>query len=76
MTIQELEIQLLSLDATQKRRIIQLLTQSIHSPTPSIPPSTMMTLGMFPGPNPSTEADFTIAEFHGDPDDDLNWTEN
>ena len=75
MTIQELETQLLSLDATQKRRIIQLLTQSIHSPTPPSPPS-IMTLGMFRGPNQSVEGDFTIAEFHGDPDDDLNWTKN
>jgi hypothetical protein len=31
--------------------------------------------GMFKGPRGSTEEDFKEAEFHGDPDDGLDWTE-
>jgi hypothetical protein len=38
---------------------------------PDVP--AMMTLGMFKGDHPSTEADFASAEFHGDADDHLDW---
>jgi len=31
--------------------------------------------GMFKGPKESTEEDFKEAEFHGDPDDGLDWSE-
>lgn len=34
----------------------------------------MMRLGMFAGPVQSTEEDFKLAEFHGDPDDGLDWS--
>jgi hypothetical protein len=34
----------------------------------------MMRLGMFSGPIQSTEEDFKAAEFHGDPDDGLDWS--
>ncbi len=30
--------------------------------------------GMFAGPMETTEADFRLAEFHGDPDDGLDWS--
>ncbi|NES99237.1 MAG: hypothetical protein F6K62_05475 [Sphaerospermopsis sp. SIO1G2] len=33
----------------------------------------VMQFGMFSGNNQSTEADFEIAEFHGDREDSLNW---
>ncbi len=36
-------------------------------------PSKMITLGMFRGDRQSTEADFAIAEFHGDAEDGLDW---
>ncbi len=42
----------------------------------SAPPITkgqMMYKGMFAGPIETTEEDFKIAEFHGDPDDGLDW---
>jgi hypothetical protein len=42
---------------------------------PSPPqPAKMITLGMFKGDRPSTEADFKIAEFHGDAEDGLDWS--
>ncbi|MBD2448043.1 hypothetical protein H6G76_12870 [Nostoc sp. FACHB-152] len=34
----------------------------------------IMQFGMFSGNQQSTEADFQIAEFHGDGDDSLNWS--
>ncbi|MBD2691273.1 hypothetical protein [Anabaena catenula] len=34
----------------------------------------MMKFGMFSGNNQSTEADFEIAEFHGDSEDSLDWS--
>ena len=33
----------------------------------------MITFGMFAGPIETTDEDFRMAEFHGDPDDELNW---
>lgn len=33
----------------------------------------MMQFGMFSGNQQSTEADFEIAEFHGDSEDGLDW---
>ena len=75
MTIQELEQQLLSLDIAEQLRIIQLLSQNIsQTPQASVPDHTsMITFGMFSGQNQSTEADFELAQFHGDSDDGLNW---
>jgi hypothetical protein len=34
----------------------------------------IMQFGMFSGNQPSTEADFEIAEFHGDSEDSLDWS--
>lgn len=34
----------------------------------------MIRFGMFAGPIETTEEDFKRAEFHGDPDDGLDWT--
>lgn len=36
-------------------------------------PSVPIRFGMFSGPVETTEEDFRIAEFHGDPDDGLDW---
>jgi hypothetical protein len=41
---------------------------------PKPKPSKMITLGMFKGDRYSTEEDFTIAEFHGDAEDGLDWS--
>jgi hypothetical protein len=38
-------------------------------------PSGRAYFGMFAGPKQATEEDFKEAEFHGDPDDGLDWTE-
>jgi len=41
---------------------------------PSIPKSpTLIQFGMFAGTQQSTDADFEIAQFRGDTDDELNW---
>jgi hypothetical protein len=84
MSIQELEAQLLTLDKSERLRLSQLLTQSLTQNSP--PRSTvadaiaqldirhsMISFGMFSGSNQSTEADFKLAEFHGDLDDGLNF---
>ncbi|MEG4533413.1 hypothetical protein [Microcoleus sp. D2_18a_D3] len=43
--------------------------------TPSIPRSpTFIQFGMFAGSHQSTEADFEIAEFQQDTDDELHWS--
>jgi hypothetical protein len=34
----------------------------------------LMYFGMFGGDNQSTEEDFSLAEFHGDSDDNLDWS--
>jgi hypothetical protein len=36
--------------------------------------SQMMELGVFAGPIETSEEDFKLAEWHGDPDDGLDWT--
>jgi hypothetical protein len=41
-------------------------------PATSAPPNQMITFGMFAGSQQSTEADFKLAEFHGDSDDGLD----
>ena len=38
------------------------------------PKNKIMKIGMFSGNNQSTEADFEIAEFHGDSEDSLDWS--
>ncbi|MDB9307418.1 hypothetical protein PN471_01875 [Aphanizomenon sp. CS-733/32] len=38
------------------------------------PKNKIMKFGMFSGNNHSTEADFEIAEFHGDSEDSLDWS--
>jgi hypothetical protein len=38
------------------------------------PKNKVMTFGMFSGNNQSIEADFEIAEFHGDSEDSLDWS--
>ncbi|BBD62535.1 hypothetical protein NIES2109_53800 [Nostoc sp. HK-01] len=37
-------------------------------------PKQIMQFGMFSGNQQSTEADFQIAEFYGDSNDNLDWT--
>jgi hypothetical protein len=36
-------------------------------------PAQQIRYGMFAGPTETTEADFRLAEFHGDSDDGLDW---
>jgi hypothetical protein len=86
MSIQELEAQLLTLNKGERLRLSHLLTQSltIDSPTQNISSGSFdpnkslasglsrISFGMFSGSNQSTEADFKLAEFHGNLDDDLN----
>jgi hypothetical protein len=38
------------------------------------PQGQMMTFGMFPQLQTLTDEDFKAAEFHGDPDDGLDWS--
>ncbi|MGF1674596.1 MAG: hypothetical protein ACFCUV_13045 [Rivularia sp. (in: cyanobacteria)] len=40
----------------------------------SLQHSQIMTFGMFSGNKQSTEEDFSIAEFHGDKEDYLDWS--
>ncbi|MBW4621144.1 MAG: hypothetical protein KME17_17520 [Cyanosarcina radialis HA8281-LM2] len=37
-------------------------------------PEQIMRFGMFANSQRSTEDDFRVAEFHGDPDNNLNWS--
>jgi hypothetical protein len=53
-------------DIQESRVIITFLS-------PTSQPTKMITLGMFKGDRQSTEADFAIAEFHGDAEDGLDW---
>ncbi|PSB30347.1 hypothetical protein C7B69_08690 [filamentous cyanobacterium Phorm 46] len=53
----------------ESRVLITFLT------APSIPKSpTFIQFGMFAGTQQSTEADFEIAQFRGDTDDELYWS--
>ncbi len=53
----------------ESRVLITFLTE------PSIPKSpTLIQFGMFAGTQQSTEADFEIAQFQGDTDDELHWS--
>lgn len=54
-------------DIQESRVLITFLPPTATSPV-------MMTLGMFKGQQQSAEADFTSAEFHGDSDDELDWS--
>jgi hypothetical protein len=86
MSIQELEAQLLTLNKGERLRLSHLLTQSLitESPTQNMSPGSLdpqktvtssrsrISFGMFSGSNQSTEADFKLAEFHGNLDDELN----
>ncbi len=102
MSIQELEVQLLTLDHNDRVHLINVLTQSLDHQNASQKPTladaiaqfrhnmspeeldpnakdiwqdvrrSMIGFGMFSGSNQSTEADFHLAEFHGDLDDGLN----
>jgi hypothetical protein len=51
----------------ESRVLITFLPSASEAPV-------IMTLGMFKGDRPSTEADFASAEFHGDADDQLHWS--
>jgi hypothetical protein len=51
----------------ESRVLITFLPAPLH-------PAKMITLGMYKGDRPSTEADFKIAEFQGDAEDGLDWS--
>ncbi len=53
-------------------RRVKLIVRE-ESVTTEIPAGRKMTFGMFPQLQMLTEQDFKAAEFHGDPDDGLDW---
>ena len=55
------------------RVLVTFLPSGNGASTPK-PPGQMMTLGMFPQLRELTDEDFKAAEFHGDPDDGLDWS--
>ena len=65
-----------NLAADQKVRLI-VLTEQANSEDPAGAGSrggAMISRGMFPQLQALTDADFRAAEFHGDPDDGLDWS--
>lgn len=66
-------------DVQEARVLITFLDQSSDNgngqpmPEPA-KKGRMMYKGMFAGPIETTEEDFKMAEFHGDPDDGLDWS--
>jgi hypothetical protein len=66
-----------TLPAGQRFRLIMLPPEENGGTSPSIGgerPGAMITLGMFPQLQALTDDDFQAAEFHGDPDDGLDWS--
>ena len=66
-----------TLAAGQRVRLIVLTPEENGEASPSTAgkgPGAMITLGMFPQLQALTEDDFRAAEFHGDPDDGLDWS--
>ena len=64
------------LAASGKRLKLIVPSDETQSGTRSEPrPAGRAYFGMFKGATEATEEDFTEAEFHGDPDDGLDWSE-
>jgi hypothetical protein len=64
------------LAATGKR--LKLIVPTDETPSETLPearPLGRAYFGMFKGATEATEEDFKEAEFHGDPDDGLDWSE-
>ena len=60
---------------TEGRVLVTFLPNGNGTPAPKHPTQgRMMYLGMFPIDRELTEEDFKMAEFHGDPDDGLDWS--
>lgn len=49
-------------------------TRAVHVAEDSGGAGTQIYFGMFPGAVEPTDEDFRSAEFHGDPDDGLDWS--
>lgn len=73
-----------SIEGIYKNGEIQLAELPLHvseslvivtflEPKTTPKPKRMMQFGMFSGNQQSTEADFEVAEFHGDSEDGLDW---
>ncbi len=58
----------------ERRVIVTFLEKNGNGATATSPQKDQMIYkGMFKGDYETTEEDFKIAEFHGDPDDGLDW---
>lgn len=71
-TWEEVERQLRSLALPKERRVKVIVRED--NPPAGVPAPRLMTFGMFPELQGLTDEDFKAAEFHGDPDDGLDWT--
>ncbi len=58
-------------DVQESRVLITFLTNGSGETPPK--PGQMIRFGMFPQLQTLTDEDFKAAEFHGDPDDRLDW---
>jgi hypothetical protein len=65
----KVELAELPSDVSESRVIVTFLETKI-----SLQHQQMMKFGMFSGSKQSTEEDFSIAEFHGDKEDYLDWS--
>jgi hypothetical protein len=64
------------LSASGKRlKLIVPADETPHETLPDTRPLGRAYFGMFKGTTEATEDDFKEAEFHGDPDDGLDWSE-
>ncbi len=62
-------------EGVQERRVLVTFLENGKGMTPAIPPQgQMIRQGMFPQLQALTDEDFQAAEFHGDPDDGLDWS--
>ncbi len=55
----------------ERRVLVTFLDTGAANGSGKAAPGQMITFGMFAGPIETTEEDFKLAEFHGDPDDGL-----
>ncbi|MBF2004317.1 MAG: hypothetical protein IGS49_02260 [Chlorogloeopsis fritschii C42_A2020_084] len=65
----KIELSELPSDISESRVIVTFLESKNNKPKKQI-----MQFGMFFGEKKSTEEDFQIAEFHGDIEDELDWS--
>jgi hypothetical protein len=76
-TWEEVERQLRSLALPKERRVKVVVSEEVPSPpgaTAGVHKPGIMRRGMFPELRGLTDEDLKSAEFHGDPDDGLDWS--